>query len=85
MSDQAAADIQAAVNDGVPLVADVGVVVQDVKAGYKSTEFWLTVLGLLALNLNGVVLTLPDKYQAIASAVLAAAYAVSRGIAKKSA
>jgi len=65
------------------LVADVPAVIKETKAGYKTTEFWLTVLGLIAVNLNGVVMTLPDKYQAIGSAILAGLYALSRGQAKK--
>lgn len=55
----------------------------ETRAGYKTTEFWLTVAGLAALNLNGVILTLPDKWQAVGTAVLAGLYAISRGFAKK--
>lgn len=58
-------------------------VFKETKAGYKTTEFWLTVLSLVAVNLNGVILTLPDRYQAIATAVIGGLYAVSRGFAKK--
>lgn len=64
------------------VVADLPTAIKETKAGYKTTEFWLTVAGLVALNLNGVILTLPDKYQALGSAVLAGLYAISRGQAK---
>lgn len=57
--------------------------IEETKKGYKTTEFWLTVLGLVVVNVNGLVLTLPDKYQAIATAVLGGLYALSRGQAKK--
>lgn len=58
-------------------------IIEETKKGYKTTEFWLTIVGLLAVNLNGVVMTLPDKWQAIGTAVLAGLYALSRGQAKK--
>lgn len=56
----------------------------DVKPGWMTTEFWLSVVGVVAL----VVLCLADKVDgtvagpAIATATLG--YAVSRGVAKKS-
>lgn len=62
--------------------ADIPEIISETRKGWKTTEFWLTIAGLLAVNLNGVVLTLPDKYQAIATAVIAGLYAISRGQAK---
>lgn len=59
------------------------VVVRESKPGWKTTEFWVAVVTLVAVNLNGVVLTLPDKYQAIATAVVAGLYALARGLAKQ--
>lgn len=56
-----------------------------VKAGIKTTEFWITVLidvGSLASALAGA---LPAKYAAVATAVSTAAYAVSRGLSKNGA
>lgn len=53
-----------------------------VKAGYKTTEFLVTVLvgvGSLAASLAG---QLQPRYAAIASAVSVAAYAISRSITK---
>lgn len=64
------------------VIETLPLVVEESKKGYKTTEFWLTLVGLAIVNLNGVILTLPDKYQAIASALIAGFYAVSRGIAK---
>lgn len=82
---QALDDVEAAYkSDAVQTVIhDVPAIVKETKEGYKTTEFWLTIAGLAAVNLNGVVMTLPDRYQAIASAVLAGLYALSRGQAKK--
>lgn len=81
----AAADAKTAAQDPkvVNVFHDIPAVIKETKAGYKTTEFWLTVLGLVAVNLNGVVMTLPDRYQAIASAILAGLYALARGQAKK--
>lgn len=73
---------QNAVDDAKPVAADLPEIIAETRKGWKTTEFWLTIAGLLAVNLNGVVLTLPDKYQAIATAVIAGLYAVSRGQAK---
>lgn len=73
----------AAIEQGVTETRDlVPAIIKETKAGYKTTEFWLAVIGLLIVNLNGLVMTLPDKYQAIATAAIAAFYAVSRGQAK---
>ena len=74
--DDAVADIQA-------LVEDIPAIVRETKAGYKTTEFWLTIAGLLAVNLNGVVMSLPDKYQMIGSVIMGGVYVLSRGTAKK--
>lgn len=55
---------------------------KQVVPGWKTTEFWVsvaTIVGALTATLAG---NLPDKYAAIATAVSAAAYAISRGLAK---
>ena len=62
----------------------VPAIIKETKAGYKTTEFWLAIAGLLAVNLNGVVMTLPDRYQAVATAFIAGLYALARGAAKSS-
>ena len=56
------------------------------KSGVKTTEFWLN-LGLqivFLLNTVGVWNYMPPKYSALTQAILGAAYAASRGIAKVS-
>jgi hypothetical protein len=53
------------------------------KPGWKTTEFWATLvldLGAVAAAAGDV---LPDKYAALAATVATAAYAISRGLAKK--
>lgn len=76
-------EIEAGVRDLQEIIAEAPIVVKETKAGWKTTEFWATLAGLAAVNLNGVILTLPDKYQAIATGVLIGLYALSRGQAKK--
>lgn len=61
----------------------IPVLYEETRKGWKTTEFWLTVASLVAVNASGVVMTLPDKYQAIASAIIGGLYVVSRGVAKK--
>lgn len=53
-----------------------------VKSGLLTTEFWATLLvnlGLVAAAISG---NLPPKWAAVASAVSAAAYSISRGLTK---
>lgn len=66
-----------------PAVFNTVVPIAETKPGWQTTEFWVAVLTLIAVNLNGVVLTLPDKYQVIATAIVAGLYAVARGLAKQ--
>ena len=65
------------------LLESVPEVVKETKAGWKTTEFWATVAALVGVNANGLILTLPDKYQGVISGALVVAYAFSRGVAKK--
>lgn len=60
------------------------VVFSETRKGIKTTEFWVSLAALVLVNVNGLVVSLPDKYQAGASAFIGAFYALSRGIAKNS-
>lgn len=76
----------AVVNQNVaPAIEDaiesIPVLVKESKAGYKTTEFWVTIVTSLLVVLNGI--PLPDKYGGFVVAALGAAYAISRGLAKK--
>lgn len=62
-------------------IADFPAVVKESKSGYKTTEFWLTVITSLMVVVDGV--PLPEKFEGVVIAVLGAAYALSRGLAKK--
>lgn len=52
------------------------------KSGYKTTEFWVTTLTIVGLVASSVAASLSPRYAAIGAAVSAAAYAISRGLAK---
>jgi len=59
----------------------VPVIVKETKAGYKTTEFWATVVTILAVNFGAT--PLPDSKEGYVSAALVAIYALARGLAKK--
>jgi hypothetical protein len=65
---------------GHDVVDLVGPVIKEAKAGYKTTEFWLTLAGALLINLNAV--PLPEKYEGMVTAALVGFYALARGVAK---
>lgn len=52
------------------------------KAGYKTTEFWITLLSIIGLVTSSAAASLSPKYAAIGVAISTAAYAISRGLAK---
>ena len=52
------------------------------KPGWKTTEFWASLALGVAVVIESVEGSLPEKYAAIAASVVAAAYAISRGLAK---
>ena len=61
---------------------DIGpVVVKETKEGYRTTEFWVTVLTSLAVVFNGV--PLPESKEGYVVAFIAGLYAVARGLAKR--
>lgn len=52
------------------------------KAGYATTEFWLTILTTVGAVAASSTSNLPPRYAAIATAVSVSAYAFSRALAK---
>ncbi len=62
--------------DAANAVDEVFATMRESKAGYKTTEFWITLLGVLGTQIG--TLDIPAEY----GAVLAAAYVLSRGVAK---
>lgn len=63
------------------VVSEIPAVVKESKEGYKTTEFWVAIVISLLTVLNGI--PMPEKYEGFVVAALGAAYAISRGIAKK--
>jgi hypothetical protein len=55
-----------------------------VKSGWKTTEFYVTVFAIVGLVVSSLAASLSPKYAAIGASVSAAAYAISRGLAKLS-
>jgi len=57
----------------------------ETKPGYKTTEFWLTMVTnlVIAANLAGAFDGIPNRYAALVAAVVNGAYAISRGQAKQ--
>lgn len=54
---------------------------KEAKEGYKTTEFWLTIAVVVLTWVDAI--PLPDKYEGAVAFLAAAAYAISRGLAKK--
>jgi hypothetical protein len=52
------------------------------KPGWKTSEFWVTALTVAGLVASSIAASLSPRYAAIGAAVSAAAYAISRGLAK---
>lgn len=69
------------VTDAQALAPAVTVAVQETKAGYKTTEFWLTVAGVIATAVGAV--PTPHDAKGYVLVVLVAVYALARGLAKK--
>lgn len=61
------------------VVNELPEVIRETKAGYKTTEFWMTIATVLCSLLAG----LPEKYGAIVTLGAVGSYTLSRGIAKK--
>lgn len=57
----------------------------ETKPALKTTEFWVTLftVGTQFVNLFGLWNYMPNNLSAILTAVIGAAYAVSRGLAKQ--
>lgn len=50
------------------------------KPGIKTTELWTSVLSIVSVHF---IPNLPPMWQAIATAVVGAAYTIARGLAKR--
>ena len=52
------------------------------KPGFKTTDFYVTVITALGAFVAAIGDALPDRYAAITASVVSAGYAVGRGLAK---
>lgn len=64
-------------DEAVPAIETV---VRETRSGWRTTEFWITVATSLLVVVNGI--PLPEKYEGVVVAALAAVYALARGLAK---
>jgi hypothetical protein len=53
------------------------------KPGWKTTEFWVTILGVIGAATAGLENIVSPTVAGIMMAISSAAYALSRGLAKK--
>ena len=51
--------------------------------GWKTTEFWVTVLTAVGATAAAATNNLPPRYATLASTIAVVAYALSRGLAKR--
>lgn len=65
-----------------PPQAQVEVPKAPVKPGYKTTEFWVTLLSALAVFGESIHGSLPPQTAAIVGAVVTGLYTISRGLSK---
>ncbi len=63
------------------LAPALNAIVKESKAGYRTTEFWVSVAVSLLTVLDGI--PLPEKFEGAILAAIAVAYTLSRGIAKQ--
>jgi len=52
------------------------------KAGWKTTEFWVSALSIVGLVVSAATTSLSPKWAAVGATISTAAYAISRGLAK---
>jgi hypothetical protein len=53
-----------------------------IKPGWRTTEFWVTLLTICGLVVASGAASLPERYAAIGASVSASLYAIARGLAK---
>lgn len=59
--------------------------VSKVKAGYRTTEFWITVFTSATALIQTYGGSLPEPWGIVITAIVTAGYTISRGLAKKGA
>lgn len=74
-------DLPDTVEELTELQKSLPVVVAETKKGYKTTEFWFTIITSLAVVFNGI--PAPESKEGYIIAFIAGLYAVARGLAKR--
>ena len=65
------------------LTKGVKMLTKDVKPGYKTTEFWVTLLSTVASISASLADVMPPKIGFILASISTTAYAISRGFSKR--
>ena len=55
---------------------------QESRAGYRTTEFWLTLVGSALVGVSALADKLPGEWAAVLAIAGVIGYAISRGVAK---
>ena len=58
-------------------------IMDEVKPGWKTTEFWVTTLASVMTLIQSMQGTIPHPWGEVAVAVMTAAYSIARAISKK--
>lgn len=67
--------------DTQELAPAINAVIEESKAGWKTTEFWVALVVSLLTVIDTI--PLPEKFEGVVVTGIAIAYALSRGLAKK--
>lgn len=81
IEDQVPLDLPDTVEELTELQKNLPVIIGETKKGYKTTEFWVTVITSLAVVFNGI--PAPESKEGYIVAFIAGLYAVARGLAKR--
>lgn len=71
-------DLPVVSNELTEIIRDVPVIIKETKSGYKTTEFWTSIVAVLVPLLAGA----PEKLMIPLVGAIGIAYTISRGIAK---
>lgn len=63
--------------------ASIQTTTSNMKPGYKTTEFWITIVSVITSTATGLSGIVEPKFAAILGAIATVGYAISRGLAKQ--
>lgn len=75
--------LDGAAPEGLQMLPEVLRAAPAVRSGWKTTEFWIVVLAMIAAGLGWLAGVVPAEWAVIAQAIASGLYATSRGLAKR--